>query len=202
MKIRSKKELEFVIQADYMMNRGKFFPSFYERIKSVIFPDYIMDYLKSMRKASYYKGKGKNLFYKWNNYKFRKLGIKLGFSIGHDNFGYGVVIPHYGTIVVGSSNQIGNYAVLHTSTCISDNGKQIGDGLYLATGAIITSKVVLGNNITIGANSLVNKSFVEGNALLVGSPAKFIRDEDAWYIRNNFGRRVEEVEKLKRKYGL
>lgn len=61
--------------------------------------------------------------------------MKLGFTISENVFGYGLVIPNYGTIVVGSGNQIGNYSVLHTSTCISAGRKRIGDGLYLSTGA-------------------------------------------------------------------
>lgn len=56
------------------------------------------------------------------------MGIKLGFSIGYDVFGYGLHIPHYGTIVVNGICKIGNYAVLHTSTCIGGAGKVIGDG--------------------------------------------------------------------------
>lgn len=60
-------------------------------------------------------------------------GMKLGFTIAENVFGYGLVIPHYGTIVVGSGNRIGNYAVLHTSTCITAGKKNIGDGLYLST---------------------------------------------------------------------
>lgn len=45
------------------------------------------------------------------------------------------MIPHYGTIVVGGTNIIGNFAVLHTSTYITANHKIIGNGLYLSTGA-------------------------------------------------------------------
>lgn len=57
-----------------------------------------------MRKANYYSHFSplslgvKFIYYKW---RYRKLGLKLGFSIGYKCFGYGLVIPHYGTIVVG-----------------------------------------------------------------------------------------------------
>ncbi len=51
------------------------------------------------------------------------LGMKLGYSIGYKCFSYGLVLPHYGTIVVGNSNRIGKYAVLHTSTCITAGKK-------------------------------------------------------------------------------
>ena len=130
------------------------------------------------------------------------LGLKLGFSINANTLGYGVVIPHHGTIVVGE-NKIGNYAVLHTSTCISGNGKVIGEGLYLATGAKITKKCNLGDGITVGANAVVCSSF-GNNALLTGIPAIKKKDSDIWYLTNGeeFKRRYTEVEKLKIKYEI
>lgn len=123
----------------------------------------------------------------------------MGFYIGPHCFGYGLVIPHPGTIVVGESNRIGNYAVLNTSTCISGNGKVIGDALYLAAGAMITSKVVLGDNISVGANSVVNKDFREGNVMIAGAPAKVIKRTDPWYIRDGeiFYSRVKAIENMK-----
>ena len=187
------------------MNRGRYKPSLTDKIKNLFFPDYIMNFLSAMRKVSYYKHKkGVNQFilYIWYYYKYRKLKIKLGFNIGYDSLGYGVIIPHHGTIVIGSSNRIGNYAVLHTSTCITDNGKTIGDGLYLSAGVKITSKIVMGNNISIGANSLVNKSFEGDNVLVGGMPAKIIKESPAWYIRDNFIERVKRVEDLKKEYSL
>lgn len=130
------------------------------------------------------------------------LGLKLGFSINENSLGYGVVIPHHGTIVVGENN-IGNYAVLHTSTCITGNGKTIGEGLYLATGAKIVKKCTLGDGVTIGANAVVNSSF--GDKLLItGIPASKKKDSEIWYLTNGaeFKRRHNEVELLKQKYGV
>lgn len=204
MKISSKKQLRFVIEADFMMNRGYFHPTLAEYIKRIFVPDYIMDYMVAMRCVSYYKNKGginRLIFLHYLN-KYRRLGIKLGFSIGYNVFGYGLVLPHYGTIVVGGSNHIGNYAVLQTSVCISDNGKTIGDGLYCSTGVKMTSSLTLGDFISIGANSLVNKSYDGNNALLGGMPAKYIKEEEAWYIRDHFDKNVYKIEELKKKYGL
>lgn len=133
--------------------------------------------------------------------QYCRLGEKLGFSIGCDSLGYGVVIPHYGTIVVGGAPRIGNYAVLHTSTCISDNKKMIGDGLYLSTGAKITSEITLGNNISIGANSVVNKSYAGNNALIAGAPAKYIKDKGPWFD-GKYLWRMEQVEILKQQMSI
>lgn len=198
MELKTKNELRFFIIADRIMNRGTLKYTLKQKIKKIFYPDYIMDYLECMRYLSYYKNRN-NILWLWYHYKYRKLGLKLGFSIGYNVFGYGLLIPHYGTIVVGGTNRIGNYAVLHTSTCISDNGKIIGDALYLGTGSKITSKIQLGNNISIGANSLVNKSFCEDNIMIGGMPAKYIKNSDAWYIRDGktFTDKVKMIEDLK-----
>lgn len=197
LQIKNKKELKFVIMADLMMNRGKFRWSFVDRIKHIILPDYVMLYLKSLRYCQYHSccqqftppyqsQPALKYFYKlqllrlFHKLRYHKLGIKLGFSIGYQTLGYGVVIPHYGTIVIGTSNRLGNYAVLHTSTCISSNGKKIGDALYLSTGVKITSTVNLGDNISIGANSVVNKSF-GSNVMIAGAPAVFKKNASPWY---------------------
>ena len=139
--ILTKDELAFFIKADYMMNRGYFKPSLIKRIVECFYPDYIMDYLVALRKFSYYIN-NRNIFnlpfYFYWKLKHRNLGVKLGFSIEPNVVGYGLSIPHYGTIVVGAPNEIGNYAVLHTCTVITGNGKTIGDALYLGTGAKIT----------------------------------------------------------------
>lgn len=135
---------------------------------------------------------------------YHRLGKRLGFSIGYDVFGYGLVIPHYGTIVVGGTNSCGNFCVLHTSTCITSNGKVIGNALYLSTGAKITSKLTLGDNISVGANSVVNKSFTESNIMIAGAPAKYIKNTDAWYKRDGskYTDRVNAIEQLKRDLNL
>ena len=52
--IRTKKELDFYIKADYMMGHGKRKPSFITRIKEIIFPDRVYKYLVFMRRANYY----------------------------------------------------------------------------------------------------------------------------------------------------
>lgn len=213
--------MKFVLEADKIMN--SIGGGIYGKIRRFLSPDYIGRFLVEMRKTSYYKYQCRHqkgllnkllLGYHFANYE--KLGLKLGFTIGCDALGYGVVIPHYGTIVVGNTNRIGSYAVLQTSICISSNGKIIGDGLYMGTGAKITSKVKLGNNISVGANSLVNKDCVQDNVLLGGMPAKVIKSTEAWYIRDShihdqgafgvysktFAQKVEQVEKLRKQYGI
>lgn len=119
-------------------------------------------------------------------------------------FGYGLVIPHYGTIVVNGGVRAGNYCVLHTSTCIGGSDKVIGGGLYLAAGAKIMGRLTLGDGVSVASNSLVNKS-AGSNVLLVGSPAVEKRQGyPFWWERDDesYMQRVKACESLKRKMGL
>lgn len=102
--IKTKQQLRFFLMADCMMNRGCFKKTFKNWIKELVLPDYTMQYLVYMRKANFYThqhGRLAKIIGAYYKLRQRKLGIKLGFSIANDVFGYGLVIPHYGTIVVG-----------------------------------------------------------------------------------------------------
>lgn len=205
--IQSKKHLRFYLQADMMMNRGYFKVPFRLWLQELLSPDYTMKFLRAMRRVQYYSHcnvTGRGIFLIINKIIFFRLSRKLGFSIGFDACDYGLVIPHHGTIVVGNTNRIGPYAVLHTSTCITDTGRKIGKGLSLSTGAKITGGEVLGDHITVAANSVVTKSFPEGNALLVGIPAFKKKGYSDWYssLTGEWKRRVDEVENLRIKMGF
>jgi serine O-acetyltransferase len=116
-------------------------------------------------------------------YRFRKLSIKLGFSIPINVFGPGLAILHYGTIVVNARARIGANCRIHTGVNIGaqlgrgDEVPIIGDNCYIAPGAKLFGAIVIGNNTAIGANAVVNKSFPEGNATLAGIPAKVISEK-------------------------
>ena len=205
--IRSRKELSFFLKADRMMNRGQWYPQFKDFFKELILPDNIMRFLSAMRHVDYYTNSSgifnKLMKFVWS-WRYQRLSLKLGFSIGPCVFGYGLVIHHYGTIIVGRSNRIGNYAVLHTSTCIVEKRSIIGDGLFMSTGAVISNQVSLGDSVTIGVNSVVCKSINQSNILLTGAPAEIKKDSQAWYLREGdlFTKRFESVETLKASLAL
>lgn len=200
--IITKSQLKLYIKADLMMNRGVFSYGIKERIVRFFFKDRIMEYLVHLRKYEYYinqKGLLKKLCREYHHTIVKDLGERLGFSISPNVFGYGLVIPHHGTIVVGGENRIGNFCVLHTSTCITAGEKRIGDGLYLASGAkIVRSGIELGDNISVAANSVVNTSCAESGVLLAGMPAKRLKESEAWYVRDGevYHRRAQECRKL------
>ncbi|WP_276168403.1 hypothetical protein [Zobellia alginiliquefaciens] len=201
--ITSKKELLFYIKADRIIAGVTPIRGVKERLKELISPNYTLSYLKAMRYVAYFvniKKRG-TLSYYYHLIRFNRLGAKLGFSIGYNAFGYGLLIPHYGTIVVNSDTQAGNYCVLHTSTCIGGAGKVVGNGLYLASGAqIMGGGIILGNNVSVAASSMVNRSFEDSNILLAGLPAVLKKSSLPWYNRDGevYSKRVERIELLKK----
>jgi serine O-acetyltransferase len=207
--ILSKKELKFYIAADRIIAGKSDNLCIKDYIKDIFSKNYILHYLRSMRIVAFYSNTNKNKYlsiqYNYHRFKFKKLGLKLGFSIGYNAFGYGLLIPHYGTIVVNEEIKAGNYCVLHTSTCIGGSDKIIGNGLYLSSGGLIMGKnITLGDNVSIAANSLVNSSFKESNLLLAGSPAIKKRTSLPWYERDGelYFLRIKKIEELKIKMKL
>ena len=154
-------------------------------LKDFIYPAYNLRFQKLLRKAEYIKNCKKNygyrLYYYWLEYRFRKLSVKLGFSIPLNIFGPGLAIVHYGTIVINPNAKVGSNCRIHPSTCIGASGSslkapQIGDNVYIAPGVKIYGDIKLGNNIATAANAAVGKSFEEDNILIGGVPAIKIKD--------------------------
>ena len=113
------------------------------------------------------------------------LGAKCGgFSIPINCFGPGLSIAHYGTIVVNDTAKVGKNCRIHEGVTIGATGKNgqaaiIGDNCFLATGAKVIGDIHLGNDIAVGANAVVTKSFLEDKITLGGVPAKKISNHSS-----------------------
>lgn len=119
--IQSRKDLSFYVAADRIMNGlpekksiKKFVRNYIDRPVGGV----IISYLRALRHYAYYKNTTRSML-SWRalpmmywHRRWNKLSLRLGFSIGANSLGYGVVIPHHGTIVVNQDAIIGNYAVL------------------------------------------------------------------------------------------
>lgn len=191
--IQNRKEYLFYRKADLMMNRGVFHLSIKQKIEQLLYPDNVMKFLTNLRKVEYYGNLygrlpavfgGMKIYLVWLGIKQNKLSLKCGFSIAPNVLGYGVTIPHYGTIVVGAHNTIGNYAVLQTGICISSGSKKIGNAFYAATGAKILNDICIGDNVSVEANAVVTKSCNEDGVLLIGVPAIVKKKSVPWYVRD------------------
>jgi len=149
-------------------------------LKGLLFDD-VWRFQRLMRCLEYLTNCKKNIVIrKIIAYRYLNLGRRLGFSIPINVFGPGLSIAHAGTIVVNPASRIGANCRLHVCVNIGTKaGKpkeapQIGNNCYIAPGAKLFGKITLGDNMVIGANAVVNKSFPEGNVTIGGVPAKLI----------------------------
>ena len=160
------------------------------RLQSILFCSEEWKFVKSLRWLEYCENtlKHKNIFgfVQWciAKYKFRKLSIKLGYSIPINVFGPGLSLPHRGNIIINPNTIIGENCRIHVGVNIGahkDGAPIIGNNVYIGPGAILFGKIIIGNNVSIGANATVTKSFEENNVVIAGTPAKIVKyNSKAW----------------------
>jgi len=66
--------------------------------------------------------------------------------------------------------------------------------------------IKLGDNISIAANSLVNKSVLQSNLLLVGTPSEIKKTSLPWYEtkrdKDSCNPKISAIEKLKKEMNM
>lgn len=146
----------------------------------------ILKFQKIYRKLEYYENCKKSPLDKiikiYLNYKFNKLSIKYGFHIPINIIEEGLCIVHTGPIYINENTKIGKYFRIHPMTTIGKNiGKdntspKIGNNVWIGPGARIYGNITLGDNVVVGVNSVVNKSF-PSNITIAGVPARIINNK-------------------------
>lgn len=138
-----------------------------------------MEFMMNCRKHSGIVGR---LVYKFWSLRFHAQSVRCGFDIPPNAFGPGLSIAHRGTIVVHPDARIGKNCRLHVDVVIGtrpgpkDLVPTLGDNCYIGPGAKIFGDVIIGPNTAIGANSVVNQSFPDGNMTIAGAPARKVSD--------------------------
>ena len=139
----------------------------------------IFCYISALRKAEYYKDKNRFFYVYWLR-KMNILGETLGFFIPAGVLGKGVKIFHGGSIIINLFSVVGDGCLFHGDNCIGNNGLDnkcptLGKNVELGVGAKVIGDVTLADNIIIGANAVVTKSFLEPGITIAGIPAKRIK---------------------------
>lgn len=191
--IKTKKDLKRAIHADINANDLK-----HGRIKISIqkyagmTKPLIMNYLIFLRKWEFHLNlKEKNIFHmflsKYYMIRCESLGRKLGFEIPPNVFGPGLKITHLGLRIVNWNAKVGKNCLLHSGVNIGTNGgnagknaPKIGNNVYIGPGVKIFGDIEIADNIAIGANSVVNKSFLEPGITIAGVPAKKISNKGSY----------------------
>lgn len=134
-------------------------------------------------------------------YRLRRMGRKLGYTIPPNVFGPGLAIAHAGTIVVSSGARIGANCRIHACVNIGtragakcEEAPVIGQNCYIGPGAKLFGPIVLGSDMAIGANAVVNRSFPRGPATIAGVPARVISNKgsEGLLVRGYSGERSDD----------
>ena len=177
--IRSKQEYKFYLQADEIAlgisDRS------WKRIKSR-FLNPIWKYERMLRQAEFYTNCKQYGFCRPISILMRlrayRYGYKLGFEIPVNVFGAGLSIAHHGSIIVNPYAKVGENCRIHNSVTIGteagygDKSPTIGDNIFIGPGVQIFGRITIANDIAIGANSVVNKSFLESGITIGGCPLR------------------------------
>lgn len=180
--IQSKKDLKYYLTADsarynnqtpnildFMLHNEKW---------------YIYHYVRHLRYIEYYLncyGRKHPLFL-WHFFCYKRLSFKLRITIYPNTVGPGVRIYHVGDFIhVGTQCSIGSHCTLLPGVVFGNKYEQennniiiVGDNCYFGLGAKIFGTINIGNNVTVGANSVITKN-IPNNAVVGGIPARILK---------------------------
>lgn len=118
------------------------------------------------------------------------IEIHPGAVIGNEFF-----IDHGGSVVIGETSIIGNNVTIYQGVVLGGVSIEpvkrhptLGDNVVVGTGAKLLGPIVIGDNVRIGANSVVVED-VPSNSVVVGIPGKVV------------SRKGEKIEKIDLSHG-
>jgi len=184
--IQSKEDYLFFLEAD-RLGRGRWYWNrnwhwYYG------FTNETWAFQRLLRKVEYHKNCRRSVLGGCSNkllsYRFMHLSTRLGFTIPPNVFGPGLCLLHRGTIVVSDLARVGENCAVRQCVTIGvgsrDEGMkapQIGINVFIGPGAVLIGDIRIADGIAIGANSVVNRSFLEEGTTIAGVPARKVSNK-------------------------
>lgn len=147
---------------------------------------WIRSFVMQLRREEYYTWHRPNWLKRmYYRRKRNRLGRRLGFIVSPGNFGPGLKLYHYGSVIVHPDARIGKDCTIHGNCCIGSKGgypdlaPHIGDRVDIGQGAQILGGIRIADDVRIGAGAIVTKSIVEPGVTVVGVPARVIHAKGA-----------------------
>lgn len=154
---------------------NSFIPRFSER-------GLIWKYIILLRKCEYHSNAKHKIRFCFYYFRFKQLGLKLGFTIPLNVIDQGLLIYHKGNIVI-NANHIGkNASIAGTMFCVAkgqtNERPTLGDNVSIGMNATFIGGIEIASMIAVGAGSVVTKSFLKENVTIAGNPARIINDKE------------------------
>lgn len=159
-----------------------------------------------------YPGLHAIIMYRWAHWLYKKNRFLLArilsqfarFITGIEihpgaKIGTGLFIDHGAGVVIGETAEIGDNVTIYQGVTLGGTGKEkgkrhptIGNNVVISTGAKVLGSFTVGDNVKIGAGSVVLKP-VPPNCTVVGVPGKIVIQD---------GQRVGSVSKIDLRHDL
>ncbi len=133
----------------------------------------------------------------------KRLVIKYGLHVSlKAEIGIGLQFRHVNGVVIGEGVKIGKNCTIYQQVTFGGqnlgdaqlgNYPVVGDDVTIFAGAKILGNVSVGNNVIIGANSVVIND-VDENCIYAGIPARFIKKNEKQTEKYNHQFRSKESE--------
>ncbi len=108
---------------------------------------------------------------------FTGIEIHPGAKIGK-----GFFIDHGSAIVIGETAEIGKNCVIYHNVTIGGTGKHkgkrhptIGDNVLIGTGATLLGPINVGDNVKVGAETVVIMHDIPSSCTVVGTPGRIVK---------------------------
>ncbi len=119
-----------------------------------------------------------NLFGYYYRYLLERNALKTGIDfLNNPNIGEGLVIGHWGKILINGNAQLGNNIMITHGVTIGRDirGKRagaptIGNSVCIRTNSTVVGNIVIGDDVLIAPNTFVNFD-VPSHSIVIGNPA-------------------------------
>ena len=157
----------------------------------VIMPNPGLKFMTIFRLTQHYRRRNRLLFYVFYMW-LRRLKVKYGFDISYrTKIGSGFYIGHFGGIVIHGDTVIGDNCNISQGITfgVSNYGKKkgvpsIGNNVFVGPGACVFGAINIGDNVTIGANTVVTKSISRCLTVACADAIVIEKDLSSFYIHN------------------
>ncbi|MBJ7390059.1 MAG: hypothetical protein JHC85_00745 [Chthoniobacterales bacterium] len=114
---------------------------------------------------------------------------RSGLEINTPSLGSGVIMPHWGRILLHARRIGSDLYVFHNVTVGHDYTSgipEIGNDVFLGTGATILGNITIGDHVVVGAGSVVLED-VPACSMVAGNPARLVRRIEPDHIARMIG---------------